>query len=167
MKSHITNIALDMVHTHGLINLSRLELCERAGISDGSFVYHMGCNFTEFVSKLRPEVEDQTIHKVVKLRTVDPALRHDQILNAAIEVAKKKGYNKLTRPDVSEAAGVSLSLITYYFETMNQLKRDIMRAAVKRGVVEIVAQGLVNKDRHALKASKELKTKAAHLIASY
>ena len=166
MKSHITNIALEMVHDNGLMNLSRLELCERAGIADGSFVYHMGCNFTELVSNLRPQVEDQTIHKVVKLR-VDPALRKDHILNAAIDAAKKKGYNKITRPDVAEAAGVSMSLITHYFETMNQLKRDIMRTAVKRGVPEIVAQGLVNKDRHALKASKELKTQAAHLIANY
>ena len=166
MKAHITNIALEMIHDNGLINLSRLELCERAGIADGSWLYHMGCSFTEFVSKLRPQVKDQTTHNVVKLR-VDPALRKDHILNAAIKVAKKKGYNKITRDDVAEAAGVSMSLITHYFETMNQLKRDIMRTAVKRGIPEIVAQGLVNKDRHALKASKELKTKAAHLIANY
>ncbi|MCH9712703.1 MAG: TetR/AcrR family transcriptional regulator [Proteobacteria bacterium] len=166
MKSHITNIALDMIHSNGLINLSRLELCERAGIADGSFPYHMGCTFTEFVSKLRPQVEDQTIHKVVKLR-VDPALRKDHILDCAIVVAMDKGYNKVTRDEVAEAAGVSMGLITHYFETMNQLKRDIMRAAVKRGIPEIVAQGLVNKDRHALKASKELKTKAANIIANY
>ena len=166
MKSHITNIALEMIHDNGLINLSRLELCERAGIADGSFPYHMGCTFTEFVSRLRPEVKDQTIHKVVKLR-VDPTLRKDHILNAAIDVAKKKGYNKITRDDIAEAAGVSMGLITHYFETMNQLKRDIMRTAVKRGVPEIVAQGLTNKDRHALKASKGLKAQAAHLIANY
>jgi len=166
MKSHITNIALGMVHANGLINLSRLELCERAGISDGSFPYHMGCSFTEFVSKLRPQVKDQTIHKVIKLR-VDPALRKEHILNAAIKVATEKGYNKITRDDVAEAAGVSMGLITHYFETMNQLKRDIMRTAIKRGIPEIVAQGLTNKDRHALKASKELKTQAANLIANY
>lgn len=166
MKLHITNIALDMVHTNGLINLSRLELCERAGIADGSFPHHMGCTFTEFVSRLRPEVKDQTIHKVIKLR-VDPALRKDHILNAAIVVAIDKGYNKVTRDDVAEAAGVSMGLITHYFTNMNQLRRDIMRTAVKRDIPEIVAQGLTNKDRHALKASKELKTKAAHLIANY
>ena len=165
MRSHITNIALDMVHTNGLINLSRLELCERAGIADGSFPYHMGCTFTEFVSKLRPKVEDQTIHKVIKLR-VDPALRKDHILKAAIAVAITKGYNKVTRDDVAESAGVSMGLITHYFTNMNQLRRDIMRTAVKRGIAEIVAQGLTNKDCHALKASKELKTQAAHLIAN-
>lgn len=166
MKSHITNIALEMVHDNGLINLTRLELCERAGIADGSFVYHMGCNFTEFIATLRTQIKDQTIHSVVKLR-VDPALRKDHILNAAIDIAKSKGYNKITRLDIAEAAGVSLSLITHYFETMNQLKRDIMRTAVKRGIPEIVAQGLTNKDRHALKASKGLKAQAAHLIANY
>lgn len=166
MKSHITNIALEMVHDNGLINLSRLELCERAGIADGSFPHHMGCTFTEFVSRLRPEVRDQTIHKVVKLR-VDPALRKDHILSTALAISEIKGYNKITRDDVAEAAGVSMGLITHYFETMNQLKRDIMRAAVKRGYVAIIAQGLTNKDRHALKASKELKTQAANLIANY
>ena len=166
MKSHITNIALDMVHSNGLINLSRLELCERAGIADGSFVHHMGCTFTEFVSRLRPQVQDQTTHNVIKLR-VDPALRKDHILNAAIVVAIDKGYNKVTRDDIAEAAGVSMGLITHYFTNMNQLRRDIMRTSVKRGIPEIIAQGLTSKDRHALKASKELKTQAAHLIANY
>jgi len=166
MKAHITNIALDMIHTNGVINLSRLELCERAGIPDGSFQYHTGVSFTEFVSRIKKVVvADTTIHPVIKLRA-DPALRKDHILNSAIVIAMEKGYNKITRDDVAETAGVSMGLITYYFETMNQLKRDIMRTAVKRGIVEIVAQGLTNKDRHALKASKELKTKAAHLIAN-
>ena len=166
MKSHITNIALDMVNDNGLINLSRLELCERAGIADGSFPHHMGCTFTEFINRLRPQVKDQTIHKVVKLR-VDPSLRKEHILATALALSELNGYTKITRDDIAEAAGVSMGLITHYFETMNQLKRDVMRAAVKRGYVAIIAQGLANKDRHALKASKELKIQAADLIAGY
>ncbi|MCH9712662.1 MAG: TetR/AcrR family transcriptional regulator [Proteobacteria bacterium] len=165
MKSHITNIALEMVQDNGLINLSRGELCERAGISIGSFPYYMGCSFTEFVSKLRPQIVDNNTHNVIKLRA-DPALRKDNILQTAIKISIKKGYNKITRDDVAEAAGVSMGLITHYFTNMNQLRRDIMRTSVKTEIPEIVAQGLANKDRHALKASKELKTKAAHIIAN-
>ena len=35
-KSEVYDVARDMVRSGGLINLSRRELCKRAGIPDGS-----------------------------------------------------------------------------------------------------------------------------------
>lgn len=166
MKSHITNTALDMVHENGLINLSRRELCERAGIPDGSFPHYMGESFTEFVARIRKATEgdDDKHYPVVKTRT-NPELRRDQILNVAVELSVKQGYNHIRRDHVAEAAGVSEGLVTNYFNTMVQLRRDIIRIAIKKEILEIIAQGLINGDKHARKASPELKEKAANIIS--
>ena len=166
MKSHITNTALDMVHENGLINLSRSELCERSGIPNGSFPHYMGESFTEFVSRIKKATEndDPRNYPVVKTRA-NPELRRDQILKVAVELSIKQGYNHIRRDDVAEAAGVSEGLVTNYFNTMNQLRRDIIRVAIKKEIPEIIAQGLANGDKHARKAPSELKEKAANIIA--
>jgi len=165
MKQHIKQIAIDMANANGLINLTRFDLCERAEIPEGSFPHVMGCTFTEFVTELKPHVNDDGNHTANK-RRANPELRKEQILNAAIIVAKKNGYNKLTKPAIAETAGTSVSLVGHYFPTMPQLKRAVMRAAIAQGIIEIIANGLANKDQHARKAPKELKTQAAQLIAN-
>jgi len=165
MKQHVKQLAIDMANANGLINLTRFDLCKRAGIPEGSFPHVMGCTFTEFVSQLKPEIVNSGNHAVSK-RRANPELRKEYILNAALIVAKTKGYNKLTKPAIAENAGTSVSLVGYYFPTMPQLKRAVMRAAIAQGIIEIIANGLANKDQHALKAPKALKTQAAQLIAN-
>jgi DNA-binding transcriptional regulator YbjK len=164
-REKVKKIAISMVTKTGLINLSRRELCERAGIPDGSFPHVMGCNFTEFVEELKSEHIEESNHKVSKTRT-NPALRKYHILGVAVELAKTKGYDKITRDSIAKEAGISVGLVTRYFKTMAQLKRAVMRAAIQREVTEIIAQGLANGDEHAKKAPAELKDKAAVLIAN-
>jgi hypothetical protein len=48
---------------------------------------------------------------------------------------------------------------------MPQLRRDIMRAAIRDSVLEIIAQGLVVKDSRALKAPDDLKKAAIQLLS--
>ena len=165
-KQDIIEMARLMIQERGLINLSRKELCNRVGISDGSFVHIMNCTFQQFVLKLRQGKIDDTLHKVDKTR-VEPSLRKEQLLKISVMIAINEGYNNLTREMIAHKASVSVSLITRYFGTMKQLKRNIMRYAIKNSIPEIIAQGLVNKDQHAIKAPQELKEKAAILIAGY
>lgn len=163
-KEHITNTAINMAETHGLINLTRASVCEAADVPEGSFTGIMGCSFTDFISKLkRNGVESENHYDVIRSRT-DPKLRMRQILVVAVDVAREVGYNHMTREQVAEAAGVSMGLVSKYFNTMCQLRRDVMRYAVKNEVLEIIAQGLVHKDKHARKASDELKDKALSLL---
>ena len=75
-------------------------------------------------------------------------------------MSKEIGYQKITRDAVAEAAGVSMGLVTRYFGTMVQLRRDIMRYAVREEVLEIIGQGLAAGDDHAKKAAPELRAKA-------
>jgi len=165
-RSHIKQTAIEMVRESGLINLSRRELCKRAGVPDGSFTHITGYTFSEFIKELKPEVADVAIFPVNKSRT-DPKLRREHILNIAVEMARKVGYHKITRDGIAEGAGVSMGLVTRYLGTMKQLRRTIMRAAITQEIPEIVAQGLANGDNQAKKAPDDLKAKAVNLIPNY
>lgn len=165
-REEVKEVAVGMVKGYGLINLSRRELCSRAGIPDGSFPHVMGCNFAEFVEELKGDDIPESAYSVSKSRA-NPALRKDHILNVAVTMAKVEGYSKITRDKIAEGAGVSVGLVTRYFGTMGQLKTAIMRRAVKQGIAVIIAQGLANGDDHARKASTELKAEAATLLANF
>jgi len=165
-REHVKETAVAMVREAGLINLSRRELCDRAGIPDGSFPHVMGCNFADFVEELREDGVEQSVAPVSK-RRANPALRKDYILAVAVDMAKGVGYHKLTRDAVAEKAGVSMGLVTRYFGTMKQLRRDVMRRAIKENIPEIVAQGLANGDDHAKKAPAELKAISATMLANF
>lgn len=83
-----------------------------------------------------------------------------QILAAALAIAPRKGYARITREEIAERAKVPPSLITYHFGTMPELRRDIMREAVRVECLPVIAQGLAAKDRHAMKAPEEIRTRA-------
>lgn len=87
-------------------------------------------------------------------------LRRATILQAAIQLSKKHGYNKITRDQIAELAGVATGTINAYFGTMVKLRRAIMREAIKTQVLEVIAQGLSHGDPHAQKAPAGLKRKA-------
>lgn len=165
-RERIKKIAIDMVIESGLINLSRAELCNRAGIADGSFSYIMGCNFLDFIKELKNEGVDTLStmpNKVIKTRT-DPTLRKDQILSVAISLSLECGYHRLKREEIAQRAGVSMGLVNTYFGSMPQLKRVVMRAAIKQGLIKIIAQGLKNNDPHAMRAPKQLRVQAERII---
>lgn len=162
-REEIKQIAVDMVKQKGLINLSRNELCAKANIPDGSWSHVMGCSFSDFVAELQDMGIAQNAVPVSK-RRVPAAMRKQQILEVAINEAKKSHYNKITRDGVAEAAGVSMGLVTKYFGTMQQLRTQVIRHAVKQSIIEIIAQGIASNDDRAKKASQEDKQKAIELL---
>jgi AcrR family transcriptional regulator len=91
---------------------------------------------------------------------LDPKERQEQILSAALDLAERKGWQTLTRDGIADHAGVSPGLVSLHMGTMNKLRRTVMRAAVQRERLPIVAEGLAVRDAQALKASPELQRKA-------
>lgn len=89
-----------------------------------------------------------------------PKDRKEQILIAAIEVAQESNYMRITRDQVANKANCAPALISNYFGTMPNFRRDLMRFAVRNEVLEIIAQGLVLGDAQAKKAPQELRDKA-------
>lgn len=81
--------------------------------------------------------------------------RKEDILKAAMSVAKKGNYSTITRAEVATEASCSEALVSKYFNTMNQLRKAVMRLAAQGGYPEVLAQGLSSKDKQALKANKD------------
>lgn len=97
---------------------------------------------------------------------LEPVLRKEQIIDAALQEATRTGYMNMTRDGVATAAGCAPRLVSYYFGTMPTFRRTVMRAAITFEVLPVIAQGLIMKDRHALKAPPELKAAALAEIAT-
>jgi len=163
-KERVEKTARAMVQRFGLINLSRAELCSKAGIPNGSFTHVMGCTFTEFTDRLRMASAPSRRFRVDKTR-VDPTLRQSHILSNAIKLAESKGYSQITQAEIAEASGVSRGLVQHYFGTMRRVRRRIMIEAVRRENLKVIAQGLAAGDRIARDAPEDLRQKAARLIA--
>lgn len=101
-------------------------------------------------------------------KRLPPNERREAILGAAVELARRDGYQKITRDAIAEHADVSMGLVTRYFSTMPQLRRDVMRYAVQNSIVEIVAQGMGTQDPHAMKADPVLKQRAIdHMMTQH
>lgn len=95
-----------------------------------------------------------------KEKRFKPEVRKPEILAAALSLAHAKGYQNVTRKEIAEAVGISGPSVQYHFGTMQQLRGDLMRYAVKQRDAVVVAQGLTNKDARALSADSDLKNAA-------
>ena len=95
---------------------------------------------------------------------MDRKEREQQILTAALDIAKTTGYTRVTREQIAAKVGITPAVITNCFGTTVALRRDIMRAAVRHKVLPVIAQGLALRDRHALNAPEDLRREAAHSL---
>lgn len=84
----------------------------------------------------------------------------DQILAAALSLAAQRGYTNVTRDAVAHRVKAAPSLVNYYFKTMKVFRRQLMRHAIRKGDLCVVAQGLIARDVHALKAPADLRARA-------
>ena len=92
--------------------------------------------------------------------------RRKEILNAAIELAVKLGYQQITRELVANKAKTSIALVTWYFDNMSNLKSEIMKAAISRENLPLIAQGLSLGDSHAQSINKELRNKVIEYLST-
>jgi AcrR family transcriptional regulator len=96
---------------------------------------------------------------------LDAKDRQGEILEAALLVAQKMGFANIRQKDIAERAGCGYGTVTLHFKTMTQMRREIMRAAIKREILPIIAQGLGMGDPNAKKAPAEIKKKALASLA--
>lgn len=100
----------------------------------------------------------------MKQTRMKTAARKEDILAAALQLAEEGGYLTVTRNDIAAAAQVSGPTLHYHFGTMAQLRRDLMRYAIRVGSSRVIAQGVVAGDPQAMKLD-EATRKAA--LASF
>lgn len=96
---------------------------------------------------------------------LNPSVRTDQLLDVALRVAAADGLRTLTRDELAHAAGVSPGLISARLGTMDAMRRSVMRAAVTRRCVPVVAEGLAMRDKHAMRADAALRAECAAWVA--
>lgn len=87
--------------------------------------------------------------------------RDKRILEAAVSLAAKVGYRRITREAVANAAGVATGCINLAYGTMDRLRDAVLREAVARQHVEIVKQGLADGAEITRNLPPELKIRVA------
>ena len=97
---------------------------------------------------------------------LDPKDRTNELLDVALGIANAHGWRNLTHAAIAQAASVSPALVVARLGTKQQMLRDVMRRAVNRGVVAVVAEGLVVGDRQAKRAGEALREAAAQHVRS-
>lgn len=93
-----------------------------------------------------------------------PEVRKDAILEAAVALALSDGLSNVRLIPVAERAGVTNGLVSHYFGTVKQLHRAVIRHAIHRELLSIVAQALAAGDIEARKAPDELKQRALNSL---
>lgn len=96
---------------------------------------------------------------------LEPKVRKEQLMKSAVILAHKKGFTNVTRKDIAEHAKVSEGLVSMHWGTMDQMRRSLVRHAITVQDLKIIGQGLAARHPAALKASDELKKKAAATLA--
>lgn len=94
-----------------------------------------------------------------------PAERIAQLVTIALSIAEKSGLQAVTRERVASESGVSEGLVSYHLGTMKELRRKLIREAITRPSLKVLAQALASGDRHAQKAPEDLKRKALASLA--
>jgi len=95
-----------------------------------------------------------------------PDDRTAEILSAAVKLAKRVGFRKLTRDGVAAAAKVSTGLVSTHFGGVEALRDEVMRVAVRDEILPIVADGIANGNRIARRAPAPLRQRALQSLAS-
>lgn len=88
----------------------------------------------------------------------------DRILSAAARLATAVGYRHLTRRDVAANAGVWPATISQRWGTMPEFRAAVLRHAVARGMLAVIAQGLAARDPIARRARPAVREAAKALL---
>lgn len=91
---------------------------------------------------------------------MNPVDRKADILASAVKAATEHGFAHLRLTHIAAAAECSNALVVSHFGTMVQMRRAVMRAAIKEQILPIIAEGVAMRDPSATKISDDLKRKA-------
>ena len=106
----------------------------------------------------------------MKQTRLKPDDRREQIVSAALELAKDKNYSRVTRDEIAAALSISGPAVQHHFGTMTQLRRSVIRAACQRAAtmdpvgLRVVAQGLADGSIKPDKVSELVRDAARALL---
>lgn len=86
------------------------------------------------------------------------------MIEAGLALARQHGFTRVSRSMVARKVGCSDSLLSSWW-TAEQFQSEVMYEAVDRGMLDIIAQGLVARHPAAINAPFCLRSRAAEYIA--
>ena len=95
---------------------------------------------------------------------LDPSVRRDWILVAALELAKQKSYDRLTRDEIADAACVTGATFHHYFGKIADFRELIVSVAIEEEILPIIAHALAGGNAKAHALPLELKQKAINSL---
>ena len=95
---------------------------------------------------------------------LDPDTRYMQILEAALVVAARVGYNNITREGIAKEAECAPALVSHYFGTVDDARDAVMNRAVETKQLTVLAEGLAIGHPLAKAAPLTLKRRAAKIL---
>ena len=84
----------------------------------------------------------------------------DNILEVAYVMAQRDGFGTLTRDGVAAEAGVAMGSVNHHYGTMDALRDAVMRMAIEREDLPVIAQGIAAGHPIAQGAPLNVRTKA-------
>jgi AcrR family transcriptional regulator len=95
----------------------------------------------------------------------DPTERKQELLEVAIHLAKETGYSHITRNEIARRAGVAYGLVTSYFKTIDNLKKMVVKEAIKQEIVQIIAEALARKEPLTRRLTPALREKVIRYLS--
>ena len=94
------------------------------------------------------------------------AARNAKVLDSAFWLAKNRGgLPAVTREAVARETGLSVGTVSNAFGAMDALREEVVKMAVRQGILEIVAQALASGSDAAKTAGEDLKFRALATLA--
>lgn len=98
-------------------------------------------------------------------RRKKPDVRKGEIIEAGLKLAEEIGVMNINRTNVGKRADVAAPTISYHFGTADQMRRAVMRHALKVKNLKVLADVIVAKDAFAEKIPSAVKAEAlGHLL---
>lgn len=92
--------------------------------------------------------------------------RHERILSVALELAEIRGFRNITREMVAVVAQVGVGTVSWHFKGMDGLRDAVVRYAVEKKNIRVLAQALAEGHRFAKAAPFALRQEAAKFLMS-
>jgi DNA-binding transcriptional regulator YbjK len=156
------NSAIKLAKAHGIINVTRSMICDDAGVGVGSFSFHTGMTFSEYVAHITPNLPKDALTRPLAKSRATKEQRKDAIMTCALELAEQEGYRNVTPIGLAEVAGVTRQCVIHYTGTKDQLRKAILRLATIQKNIPILSQAISDKE---IKLPPELRAEVLqHLI---
>lgn len=93
-------------------------------------------------------------------------IRQGHILQVMAHLAHEGSYKQITQGEIARGANISRGSITYHFYDMDNLRRELMKFAIRTGDLKVLGQGIALGDPIALAAPESAKANALALLSN-